>query len=81
MNKFWEMHDLIYVNQSLLSLPLLLKLAGSLNLSEEKLQIALDNGAYRGKIKSDFLSGVYSGVNGTPDIFCQWRAAYWSNAV
>jgi protein-disulfide isomerase len=68
-NKFWEMHDLLYVNQSLLGLPLLLKLASSLNLSEEKLKIALENGAYRGKIKSDFLSGVYSGVSGTPTFF------------
>lgn len=67
--KFWEMHDLIYTKQPLLNLPLLFELSKSLNLSEKKLQHELETGNHRGKIKSEFLSGVYSGVNGTPTFF------------
>lgn len=68
-NQFWEMHDLIYTNQDRLAIPLLLELTKSLNLSTTKLQEALQEGTYQEKIKSDFLSGVYSGVPGTPAFF------------
>ncbi len=68
-DKFWEMHDLVYANQQQLSLPFLLELAKSLDLPEKKLEISLQNGEYKEKIKSDFLGGIYSGVNGTPTFF------------
>jgi protein-disulfide isomerase len=68
-NKFWEMHDLIYENQDQLGIPLLLELAAFLKLDQNELKIALQNGIYRGKVKSDFLSGIHSGVPGTPTFF------------
>lgn len=68
-NKFWEMHDLIYMNQEQLRLPTLFQLCNELQLSEDKLKDALENGLFRAKIKTDFLGGVYSGVNGTPAFF------------
>jgi protein-disulfide isomerase len=66
---FWEMHDGIYENQDRLSPPLLFALARALGLSEKELSDALVSEKYAAKIKSDFLSGVRSGVNGTPSFF------------
>lgn len=68
-NKFWEMHDLLYTHQKDLTLPLLFELTQSIGLSETELQFELQNGTFKGKIKSDFLSGVYSGVDSTPTLF------------
>ena len=66
---FWEMHDGIYENQDNLRPPLLLALARALSLSELELSEALVSEKYAPKIKSDFLGGVRSGVNGTPSFF------------
>jgi protein-disulfide isomerase len=67
--RFWEMHDGLYENQDRLGLPLLFALAEALGLSELELRAALVNGTYAGKVRSDFLGGVRSGVNGTPAFF------------
>jgi protein-disulfide isomerase len=68
-DRFWEMHDGIYENQERLGLPLLFALAGALGLSESGLRNALVNETYAPKVRSDFLGGVRSGVNGTPTFF------------
>jgi protein-disulfide isomerase len=67
--KFWEMHDSLYENQDRLGLPLYLALAGILELPELELRNALVNETYAPKVRADFLSGVKSGVNGTPCFF------------
>lgn len=66
---FWEMHDLIYENQSNLNIELLFALTESLNLSPVKLKEALTNQTFDHKIQRDFIGGVKSGVNGTPTIY------------
>jgi protein-disulfide isomerase len=66
---FWEMHDGIYENQERLSPQLLFALANALGLSDVELRDVLLNEKYGPKIKSDFLGGVRSGVNGTPTFF------------
>jgi protein-disulfide isomerase len=71
--RFWEMHDGIYENQDQLGLPLLFALVSALGLSEAELREALVNGTYTDKVKSDFLGGVRSGVNGTPSFFINGR--------
>jgi protein-disulfide isomerase len=71
--RFWEMHDGIFENQDRLGLPLLFALANALSLSEATLREALVNGTYAEKVKSDFLGGVRSGVNGTPSFFINDR--------
>jgi protein-disulfide isomerase len=71
--RFWEMHDGIYENQDRLGLPLLFALVNSLGLSEAALREALVNGTYEDKVRNDFLSGVRSGVNGTPTFFINGR--------
>jgi protein-disulfide isomerase len=67
--KFWEMHDLIYTNQDFLSMNMLLELSVELGLPPSHLKEAIQNHTYQDKIRGDFLSGVRSGVNGTPTFF------------
>ena len=67
--EFWAMHDALYANQRRLSVPLMMALASSLNLSTVALRDALATGLYAGKVRDDFISGVRSGVNGTPTFF------------
>jgi protein-disulfide isomerase len=67
--RFWEMHDGIYDNQESLSPGFLFTLATALGLDELGLRDALLNETYAPKVKSDFLGGVRSGVNGTPTFF------------
>jgi protein-disulfide isomerase len=67
--RFWQMHDALFENQDELGLPLFLKLARMLAIPERELNDALATGRYAPKIRSDFLSGVRSGVNGTPCFF------------
>jgi len=67
--KFWEMHDLLFENQERLSELLYLGLAKELSLAPEALRQALEEGKYKARVRSDFSSGVRSGVNGTPTFF------------
>jgi protein-disulfide isomerase len=67
--KFWEMHDLLFENQDQLGDDLYAELATQLGLDAAKLQESLENGAYTGRVQSDFTGGVRSGVNGTPTFF------------
>ena len=66
---FWEMHDALFENQSILSVPTIFMIAAKLRLPEVELRDALETGRYRNKVRSDFMGGVRSGVNGTPAFF------------
>jgi protein-disulfide isomerase len=68
-DRFWEMHDGIYQNQSALGLPMLFALVRQLGLSEQGLRDALTRGTFAVKVEDDFRGGVRSGVNGTPTFF------------
>jgi protein-disulfide isomerase len=67
--KFWEMHDLIYENQSKLGLEMLLQLAQSLKLNMQTFGNDFKDPALFAKVESDFDSGIKSGVNGTPSFY------------
>jgi protein-disulfide isomerase len=67
--KFWEMHDLLFENQDQLGVPLYQELTQELGLSPTGLIAALEEGKFTPKVRSDFSSGVRSGVNGTPTFF------------
>ncbi len=67
--KFWEMHDLLFMNQARLSDALLLDLAQKLGLARSDLRAALEQGSYRARVRTEFESGIRSGVNGTPTFF------------
>jgi protein-disulfide isomerase len=66
---FWPMHDALFENQSILSLPTIFAIADKLRLPQTQLRNALESGQYTNKVRSDFMSGVRSGVNGTPAFF------------
>lgn len=67
--KFWEMHDLIYNNQNLLSENMLKECAAALNLDINKIENDITTSNLQDKIEADFEGGVRSGVNGTPSFF------------
>lgn len=68
--KFWQMHDALYENQGKFSFPFFKELANEMHLPSTKLdEILKHKSAYDEKIRSDFMSGVRSGVNGTPTFF------------
>jgi protein-disulfide isomerase len=69
VGKFWEMHDLLYENQSDLGLELYRSFAPKFGLSSDRLQNALETATYRERVRADFMGGVHSGVNGTPTFF------------
>ena len=63
------MHDALYENQEGLGLPLYLALAEAMNLPKAELSEALEMRVFRPKVRSDFMGGLKSGVNGTPTFF------------
>ena len=67
--QFWEMHDVLYENQPMLDSPHLVIFAKELGLDVKRFVRELENGIYRERVRGDFLSGVRSGVNGTPAFF------------
>lgn len=67
--KFWEMHDTLYENQKRLDDESLAEYAQQIGLDVDKFVADMENGTYEEKVKADFLSGVESGVNGTPTFF------------
>jgi len=66
--RFWPMHDLLFENQDLLDDESLLVYGEQLSLDRRRLLDAL-GGSHSSCIREDFLSGVRSGVNGTPALF------------
>src|ERR687887_130716 len=68
-DKFWEMHDYIYEHQQALDNNHLEKYAGKLRLDLTKFKNDMTSHAFACRVREDFLSGVRSGVNGTPTFF------------
>jgi protein-disulfide isomerase len=68
--KFWEMHNATFTHQrDGLSDEKLLALAESVGADKTKIAEALEAGAFTEHVKEDFMSGIRSGVNGTPTFF------------
>jgi len=66
---FWEMHDLLYENQQHLADGDLHGYAEQLGLDGPTFDDALAQHVYAGRVHEDFMSGVRSGVNGTPTFY------------
>jgi protein-disulfide isomerase len=66
---FWEMHDALYENQQRLAARYLQAYARALGLDVARFDDDLALHRYATKIREDFLSGVHSGVNGTPTFY------------
>jgi protein-disulfide isomerase len=67
--KFWEMHDLLFENQTRLGDALFAELARKLKLSTSAMEQALEQNTFEARVRADFSGGVRSGVNGTPTFF------------
>jgi len=66
---FWQMHDRLFERQFALEDENLLEYARDLGLDADRLGGELTAGTYRNRVRDDFMSGVKSGVNGTPTFF------------
>jgi protein-disulfide isomerase len=69
VGKFWEMHDAIFEHQDALEDEDLLQYAEEVGVNPAVVASALAARSYAPRIKEDFMSGVRSGVNGTPSFF------------
>ena len=72
--KFWEMHDLIFQNQSDWSedknaAVLFAKYAQDIDLDLARFQTDVASDEIKAKIENDYQSGVKAGVNSTPSFF------------
>ena len=67
--KFWAMHDLLYENQKRLGDPDLRAYAEKLALDVEQFDKELAEHVHAARVREDFMSGVRSGVNGTPSFY------------
>jgi protein-disulfide isomerase len=67
--RFWEMHDLLYENQQRLGDEDLRAYAEQLGLAVEPFDQELAEHVHAPRVREDFMSGVRSGVNGTPTFY------------
>ena len=67
--KFWEMHDLLFENQDALEEEDLRQYAQALDLDLTTFEQDMNSAKSLHHIKEDLMSGVRSGVNGTPTFF------------
>jgi protein-disulfide isomerase len=67
--RFWQMHDLLYENQRRLRDQDLRAFAEKLGLALEQFDKELAEHVHAARVREDFMSGVRSGVNGTPTFY------------
>ncbi len=67
--KYWEMHDLLFTNQSQLAVGNLKAYAASLELNIEAFNVCLDEGKYAEEVRHDIAQAEEYRVTGTPTFF------------
>jgi protein-disulfide isomerase len=67
--RFWQMHELLFANQQALTPADLLSYAAAIGLDVARFTADLEQHAYAPVVREHFLSGLRSGVNGTPTFF------------
>jgi len=67
--RFWEMYHMLFEHQYALDAPHLIRYAAAIGLNVASFTEALRDHRYHQRVREDFLSGVRSGVNGTPTFF------------
>lgn len=67
--RFWELVSLLYANQERLDEDSLVRYAKKANLDIRRFRKELASGVHAARVRSDFLGGVRSGVQGTPTFF------------
>jgi protein-disulfide isomerase len=68
-DRFWEMHHKLFTHQSALDRSHLMHYAGEIGLDAARFAEALAAHSFKARVREDFMSGVRSGVNGTPTFF------------
>ncbi|HTH72538.1 MAG TPA: thioredoxin domain-containing protein [Candidatus Pristimantibacillus sp.] len=68
-NSFWEMHDILFEHQDGLEPEHLIVYAQVLGLDIERLIIDMTSDLAAARVREDFVSGIRSGVNGTPSLY------------
>jgi protein-disulfide isomerase len=71
--RFWTMHDWIFEHQKQFANDQFDQAAATLGLDIERFRREMQAGTYQPRVREDFLSGVRSGVNGTPTFFINGR--------
>ncbi|HEX6966052.1 MAG TPA: thioredoxin domain-containing protein [Gemmatimonadaceae bacterium] len=66
---FWPMHDTLFEHQDALDDQHLVRYAEALGLDARDVAREIEEEAHLQRIRADFMSGVRSGVNGTPTFF------------
>jgi protein-disulfide isomerase len=66
---FWPMHDSLFEDQEHLAPPYLVARAADLGLDVKRFEAELEGQVHVPRIQEDLLSGVQSGVHGTPTFF------------
>jgi protein-disulfide isomerase len=66
---FWEMHDVLYENQRRLDDPALHSYAEQVGLDVARFDREMAEHVHASRVREDFMSGVRSGVNGTPSFY------------
>jgi protein-disulfide isomerase len=67
--EFWRMHDLLYERQQHLADEDLHAYAEELGLDVERFDKEMAEHVHAARVREDFMSGVRSGVNGTPTFY------------
>lgn len=68
-NKFWEMHDTLFENYNRLDGEHLIGYAEALGLDMERFDRTITERVFARKVREDLISGMESGVRGTPTYF------------
>ncbi|HXT02085.1 MAG TPA: DsbA family protein [Elusimicrobiota bacterium] len=69
LGKFWPMHDVLFKNQASLTPESLVLWARRLGLEDKELAATFGRPEIASRIKEDRMSGLRSGVNGTPTFY------------
>ena len=67
--KYWDYHDALFANQSLLQQADLVRSAARLGLDEKKFETCLTSRKFQSAVQADYQAGLKGGVTGTPAFF------------